>query len=177
MGITKFIYLLLIVAIGFLFYKQESDVKIVNSQKKPLLVFENSIAYDISQKGVTKIVEFEKTLVYDNYEKSFDATIVSRDDKNSTTNILSAKKMIKRGDKLSLAQNIHLLNDEDFNLETEELQYNLKTQIAQNSTTFRLEKASGVLNGENLYFDATNNNIEASKTHFKIKLKDLDETK
>ncbi len=177
MGITKFIYLLLFVAIGFLFYKQESDVKIVNIEKKPLLVFEDSIVYDITKLGVTKIVEFEKTFIYDDYEKSYDATIVSRDDKNSTTNILSAKKILKRGDKLTLVGNVHLLDDKDFNLETEELQYNLKTKIAQNSTKFRLEKASGVLNGENLYLDATNNNIESKNTHFKIKLKDLNETK
>ena len=172
MGITKFIYLLLIISIGFLFYKQENNVKIINSQQKPLMVFENSLVYDISQKGVTKIVEFEKTFVYDNYEKSINATIVSRDDKNGTTDILSAQKILKRGDKLSLVGNIHLLNDKDFNLETEELQYNLKTKVAQNRTNFRLEKANVVLYGDSLYYDAINNNIEASKSQFRIKLKD-----
>jgi hypothetical protein len=177
MGITRFIYLLLFIAIGFLFYKQESDVKIVNVEKKPLLVFENSIVYDITKKGVTKVVEFKKTLIYDDYEKSIDAKIVSRDDINATTNILSAKKMLKRGNKLTLVGSVQLLDDKDFNLETEELQYNLKSKIAQNRTKFRLEKAGGVLIGENLYLDTTNNNIEAKKTHFKIKLKDLNETK
>ena len=177
MGITKFIYLLLIIAITFLFYKVENNVKVVNTQEKPMLVFEDSIAYDISQQGVTKVIEFKNTLIYDNYEKSFDATIVSRDDKNGTTNIMSANEMIKRVDKLSLMGNVHLLNDEDFNLETEELQYNLKTKIAKNSTRFRLKKGNTVLNGEDLYLDSMNNNIEANKAHFKIKLKDLDETK
>jgi len=177
MGITKFIYFLLILSICFLFYNQDLDVKIISKNEKPLLIFENAIAYDISQKGITKVFEFSKTLVFKNYEKSFDATIVSRVDKNATTNILSGNEILKRDNKLSLQGEIHLLDDKDFNLETEELQYNLGTRIAKNNTTFRLQNGNIVLNGRKLYLDTVRNNIEANKAHFKIKLKDLNENK
>ena len=177
MGITKFLYILFIISTIFLFYKVQNNAKIVKSEKKPLIFFEDAISYDISQKGITRIVEFKKMFIYDGYEKSLDTTVILRDDKNSTTNILSANKILKVEDRLTLIGNVHLLNDEYFNLETEELQYNLKTKLLKNSTKFTVQKDGSVLKGEKLYYDTLNSNMEASQAHFKIKLKDKNETK
>ncbi|MEA3498927.1 MAG: LPS export ABC transporter periplasmic protein LptC [Campylobacterota bacterium] len=177
MGITKFIYLLLVIAIIFLFYNQKSDIKVAKTDEKPLLVLENSIVYDITEQGLEKIVQFEKGFIFKNYEKSFETVIVSKDNNSSAINLLSAKQMVKRDDKLTLIGDIHLLNTDDFNLETEELQYNLKTKIAQNNTNFTFYKGDSELKGVGIYLDSVNKNIEASKAHFKIKLKDSNETK
>jgi len=172
MGITNFIYLLLLISIGFLFYREDSNIKVLSTEEKPLLVFENSIAYNMSENGVTKVVDFKKTMIFKNYEKSFYSTIVSRDNKTSVTNILSADKILKENNKLFLNGNVHLLHNKDFNLETEELQYNLKTQIAKNSTLFILKKNDMFINGSNLYLDIKENSVKAKNIHFKIKLKD-----
>jgi hypothetical protein len=177
MGITKFIYILLIVAIAFLFYKQEENKAIANSEKKPLLIFEHSIMYDITNNGVNQIVQFEKAFVYKDLEKLYESTIVTRSGKDLSTNTMRSKEMIKKGDNLSLFGDVHLLNNNDFNLETEELQYNLRTKIAKNKTKFILQKSDHLFNGSDLYLDTINYNIKAKNTHFKIKLKDLNDTK
>lgn len=177
MGITKFIYLLIIISIVFLSYNKDSDKKIIDIQKQPLVILDNSTIYDISEDSVNKVVQLKKAYIYDNYEESFETTIVTKEKGKLDITTLSGNHMIKIEDDLFVFGDVHLNGENNFNLKTEELQYNGETKIAKNSTDFILQNDDSKMIGRDLYMNSINKHVVAKRTHFEIKLKETDEIK
>ncbi len=172
MAITKFIYTLLFIAILCLFYTQDDYVETYSQEKQALLQFHNSTVYDISQDGLLKVAKFNKTIIYDDYEESYYSKITLRGKNKDNKTIIKANKILKEKDILYLDGNVVFSNNDNFKLETEKLQYNLETKIAQNKNRFILSKDLSTMTGKNLYLDVNTNSIKSSETKFRINLKD-----
>ncbi|MEA2049479.1 MAG: LPS export ABC transporter periplasmic protein LptC [Campylobacterota bacterium] len=177
MGITKFIYLLLFFAALFLFYSKENIVKVIEKVEKPLVEFENSVMYDISKDGLSQVIQSQNAYKFTNSEQLKNATILikSKKDNNKSTTI-SAEQIVKVSDDLYLNKNVIFETENKITLKTEELQYNLKDLIAKNNSFFKITENNNSFEGERLYFNGKINHIKASKTHFKIDLKENNET-
>ncbi len=177
MGITKFLYLLFFCAILFLFYTKESKIVYVKKVEKPLIEFENSVMYDISSKGVNQVIQSQNANIFKNLEQLMNATITIKSQKDITkVNTISADQIVKVKNDLYLNHNVVLQNDNKITLKTDELQYNTKSLIAVNNSKFSVVRNNDTLDGIGLYFDGKTNHIKASKTQFRIELKENNET-
>ncbi len=177
MAITKFIYILLSISILCLFYTQDDYIETYSKEKQALLQFYNSTVYDISKDGLEKVAKFNKAIVYDDYEESFDSKITLRGKDKVSTTTIEANKILKEKEMLYLDGDVLFSNNENFKLKTEKLQYNLETKIAQNRNRFILSKDLSTMSGKNLYLDANINSIKSNDTKFRINLKDRNENK
>ena len=178
MGITKFLYLLFFCSIMFLFYTKENKVSIVKKEEKPLIKFQDSIIYDISSKGVNQIIQSDKAYIYKNSKQLFNATILIKSVKDENkANILSADQIVKVDNDLFMNNNIIIESEDKMTLKTQELQYNLKTQIMKNNSEFLVIDNGSKFKGNNLYMNKNENHIKAQQIHFNIKLKDDNATK
>ena len=173
MGITRFIYFLLISSMIFLFYNEETEIKDIKKEERPIISFFDSIMYEITNERIGQIIQSKKTLIYKNRDELYDATVIvkSKKNHNETTNTISAMNILKFGDNIYLDHNVYLQLSNNLNIRTEQLEYNLKTQIAKNTETFEAIQQDKSLNGNSLYIDSTKNIIMAKNTKFKIKVK------
>lgn len=173
MGITKFLYLLLIFATILIFYDVDQVDTKKEEQEKPLVSFYDSVMYNINTKEVKSIIPAKEAYMYDTREEMVDGTIVTRDknsiDKNNT-NSISANNMTKIEDDVYLDGNVNLETAKGFQLKTEQLQYNLKTKIVQNEQQFVVVKGFHDMYGKNLYYDPNKEELKAKYTHFNIKV-------
>lgn len=178
MGITKFIYALLICAVVFLVTtKEQVEIK-VKKEEKPSVTFENSVMYEIDSKSVKQVIQSQKADIYKKHEELYNATIIAKSDANETTsNSLSANHMVKIKDQLFVNGDVHFQSEDDIILKSQELRYNMKTKILQNDTQFEAINNNNIFKGEKLYFDGDKKQIIAKKTQFKIDLGDNNETK
>jgi hypothetical protein len=175
MGIGKFTFILTFCAIAFMFYEKEQVVIANKIEVKPKISFYNSIMYEITQDGVTQVVQSKSALMYDKRDEFKETMIIAKSNKkygNINTHTLYGDNIIKIGDELYLDGKVNLQLADGTDLKTEQLEYNIKTNIAKNSKPFILTKDKDILAGESLYFDPNTVHIIAQKTKFKIKVKD-----
>ena len=171
MGINKFMILLIIFTLVFLFIDKDQSVQKVKKEVKPKVSFFDSTMYEITEKNVKQIVKSKQADIYDKTEKLTDATIVVKSDKNSyDTNIVSANSMIKIGDKVYLNDTVNLDLSDGTNIKTEQLDYNLETKVAQNRVPFTATRNKDTFHGTNLFLDSISEYIEAEKTKFRMKV-------
>lgn len=171
MGISKFMILLIIFTLGFLFIDKDQSVQKVRQESKPKVSFFDSTMYEITEQNVNQIVKSKQADIYEKNEKLTDATIVIKSDKNSyDTNIISANSMIKIGDKVYLNDKVNLQLSDGTNIKTEQLDYNLKTKIVQNSVPFIAKRDNDTFKGENLFLNSVSEYIKAEKTKFRMKV-------
>ena len=177
MDITKFLYLLFFCSALFLMYTKENKVVIIEKKEKPLVEFDNSVIYDISTTGVNQVIQSQKAYMYKNSEQLENATILIKSKKDiNKANTISAEQIVKVKDELYLNNNVVLQSEDKMTIKTEELQYNTKTLIGTNSSTFNVEKDDNNFKGVGLYLDGKNNHVKATKIHFRINLKENNET-
>lgn len=171
MGISKFMIILIILTIGFLFIEKEQKIQKSKQELKPKVSFTDSTMYEITEDNVQQIVKSKQADIYDTTEKLIEATIVVKADKNSyDTNIVSANSMIKVGDKVYLNDKVNLDLSDGTNIKTEQLDYNLKTKIAENSVFFTAFRGTDTFEGNNLFLDSITENMRAEKTKFRMKV-------
>jgi len=171
MGISKFMVLLIIFTLVFLFIDKEPMVKKEKQEVKPKVSFFDSTMYEITEQNVKQIVKSKQADIYDKTEKLIDATIVAKSDKNSyDTNIVSANSMIKVGDNVYLNDTVNLDLADGTNIKTEQLDYNLETKIAQNSVPFTAVRGTDTFKGNNLFLDSTSEYIRAKQAKFRMKV-------
>ena len=58
------------------------------------------------------------------------------------------------------------------NIRTEQLSFNIKTNIVTNNSDFAANMKDSSLDGNSLYYNANKNILRAKKTKFKIKVTD-----
>lgn len=171
MGISKFMILLIIFTIVFLFIEEDQSIQKVKQEVKPKVSFFDSTMYEITEQNVKQIVKSKQADIYDNTEKLTDATIAVKSDKNSyDTNIISANSMIKMGDKVYLNDTVNLDLSDGTNIKTEQLDYNLETKVAQNRVPFTAIRDKDTFTGTNLFLDSISEYIKADKTKFRMKV-------
>ncbi len=171
MGISKFMILLIIFTLIFLFIDKEQTVQKVKREVKPKVSFFDSTMYEITEENVKQIVKSKQADIYDKREELVDATIVVKSDKNSyDTNIVSGNSMIKIGDKVYLKDKVNLQLADGTNIKTEQLDYNLQTKIAQNKVAFTAIRDNDTFIGKELFLDSISEHIKAEKTKFRMKV-------
>lgn len=179
MGINRFIYLLLILSVLFIFYKKDIVSTHVKPEEKPLVVFNDSVMYDLSLNSIEYIIQSQRAFVYEAHNELYDAVIMSRVDKKQSDSVeidnLSARNIVKHGDNIYLNDDVRYDSYDGLIFKTESLQYNIKSKIATNDTYFDAVKEKHTFDGDTLYYDSMNKKMRAGNTHFKIGLKETDE--
>jgi len=171
MGINKFMILLIIFTVIFLFVDKEQRVTTVKKEEKPKVSFFDSVMYKITEKNVEQIVRSKQADIYNKTDKLTDAIIIVKSDKNSyDTNTISANSMVKIGDKVYLSDSVNLQLSDGTSIKTEQLNYNLKTKIAENSVPFVGVKNEDIFRGTNLFLDSISEHIKAKKATIKMKV-------
>ena len=173
MGITKFLYFLLIFTIAIVFYDvdQVSDEK--DKQQRPLVSFYDSVMYNINTENVQNIIPSKEVYFYKTKEEIYKGTIISRSNNEKQIgnfNRVSAESMVKIGDEVYLDGDVNLDTADGVSFKTEQLQYNLKTKVAQNEERFVATKGFHDFYGKNLYYDDINRYVRANYIHFNIKV-------
>lgn len=168
MAINIFVTSIIILSIFLTNIKVEKVIEKKANKNVPLVVFEDSIMYDIDENEIKQIVQSRQALNYKDRDELYDATIITRNSDNSADTI-SAEYIFKENDLYKLYQNVHLIQSDKMQLTTDYLKYNSLTKIAQNNIDFVLRYNNNKLTGDNLYFDGINYIIKAKNTHFKLK--------
>ena len=173
MGITKFLYLLLAFSIAIIFYDIDQVTNEKDEEQRPLVSFYDSVMYNINTESVNNIIPSKEAYFYKTREEMFQGTIITRskdEDYVGKTNSVSADSMVKIGDEVYLDGNVNLETADGMTLKTEQLQYNLKTRIAQNEERFVATQGFHDFYGKNLYYDDLNRYLRAKYAHFNIKV-------
>lgn len=171
MGISKFMVLLIIFTLAFLLIDKKQPIQKVKQVTKPKVSFFDSTMYEITEQNVKQIVKSKQADIYDNKEELVDATIVMKSDKNSyDTNIISSNSMIKIGDNVFFKDKVNLQLSDGTNIKTEQLDYNIKTKIAENTVPFTAVRDNDTFKGDNLFLDSVSEEIKAKKAKFRMKV-------
>lgn len=172
MTINKFIYTLLFLSIIFLLYQHKDNKEVFKQEKKPIILFENSTTYDISNSGVSMVAHIDKAILYSKFQELHNSALIYKDIDNNKSNSLSAKYIKKIKNNLILSGEVKFENSDRFFLKTEKLEYNIKNRIAKNDTKFELQLNKNYFSGENIFVDTKIDKIVAKNVHFKINLKE-----
>ncbi len=173
MGITKFFYLLSAFCLAIILYDIDQTGTKTEENEKPLVSFYDTVMYNIDAEHVNNIIPSQEAYFYESREEMVKGTIVSRsNDKklSKNTNTVSADYMVKIGDEVYLDGDVNLESADGMSLQTEQLQYNLKSRIAQNKQKFVARKDFHDFYGTHLYYDDIKQYLRARDTHFNIKV-------
>jgi hypothetical protein len=157
----------------FLFYNEDTKIENITKEERPIISFFDSILYEITQEKIAQVIQAKKTLVYENRDELYDATVIIKSKKSDdkSTDTISALNILKFEDEIYLDKNVYLQLSNNLNIRTEQLTYNLKTHIAKTAEPFEAIQKENSLLGTDLYLDMQNNEIKAKNTKFKIKVK------
>jgi hypothetical protein len=171
MGISKFLILLIIGTIVFLFIEKDRVITNLKNEEKPKVSFFDSTMYEITNNGINQVVTSKIANMYNKKEELYEATIVTKANENSyATNIISGGKIVKKGDEISLNGSVNLVLSDKTNIKTEQLDYNTQTKIATNTVDFVAIRENDRFSGNTLFLDTINEQIEAKKANFRMKV-------
>lgn len=171
MAIKNFIFIILLISIGFYFVPVENVAKKANDKDKPLVIFELPTMYTLNENSVNRIVIASHAVKYQNRDEMYDANITLKNQdstKDFKSENLKADLIVKKGDIYNLTNNVKYTRDNFIILNTHELIYDDKKKIAKNSKPFDAIYNTHSLKGTNLNLDMNNSNIKAKNTHFEI---------
>ncbi|MEA1915568.1 MAG: LPS export ABC transporter periplasmic protein LptC [Campylobacterota bacterium] len=174
MGINQFVYIVFIGSIVALLLG--FDTQVINETKKnqPIVKFEQATMYTMDKEQVTRIVEAKEAIRYKTRDELIDASVVMRvDSANSSEemlDVLSAKKITKKVNNLALRGDVQYSRADVMEFESEVLNYNVRSKVAQNMHPFTAIYNGDSLVGTHLYVDATKNIIRAKQTKFIVDL-------
>ncbi len=174
MDIKLFNYSLLLVAIGAYFIPVENIAKNNDIKDIPLVVFQKPLMYTVTDKNVSRIVEASHAIKYKNRDEMYDANIFLRNNlekKNYKVETLEAQVIIKKGDDLNLRKDVKYNRDDFINLNTDALDYNIKTRLAKNNVAYEGYYYNNSIKGTNLYLDGRKNYMTSKDVHFEIEIK------
>lgn len=171
MGITRFLFLLIIGTAIFLFIEKDRVVASKNKEEKPTVTFFNSTMYEITNENVNQVVISKEAYLYKKREELYNATLISKANKKTyDTNTVSGNKIVKKGDNIYLTGAVNLILSDKTDIKTEQLQYNTKTKIATNKVNFVAKRDTDTFYGNTLFLDTINEKIEAKDTRFRMKV-------
>ncbi len=169
MGLRIFLVVLFVIAGIVMTLPITSDDQKKKNANLPLVKFEEAIMYTMDEKEVTQIIKADTALRFKNRDEMYEANFVTRtNDTNKELDIINAKKVIKRNDKLNLSGDVLYNRGDIIQFKTQVLNYNTKTKIAQNKHKFWALYNGNEFTGTNLYANTNDNTILADKPHFII---------
>lgn len=169
MGINYFIYILLGLSLVVVLYKKD-DINIKEEkEQKPQVVFENSTMYDLSTKELEYIAHSKVAKSFKNHEELYEPLILSKS-QNGQIDQLSSKTLVKYQDEIYLNGDVKYTRNDGLVFSSEQLNYNLKTKIAQTNSKFKAVKQTDKVEGTYMKYDNQNKKILAKNTNFKIKV-------
>jgi hypothetical protein len=170
MGINLFILILIVSSIFVANIEQEVKIKKVKHDNLPTVTFNNSVLYILDEKHVSKMINSSQALSYKNKNELYDATILIKN-KYNKTNTISAQYILDEKKVYSLYSNVDIqINQKNkIKLNSDFIKYDTNKNILSNNKPFELIYNNSVIIGDNLFFDNTNNIINAKNTHMKIK--------
>ena len=174
MDIKLFNYSLLILATGAYFIPVENRAKNNDIKDIPLVVFEKPLMYTVTDKNVSRVVKGSHAIKYKARDEMYDVNIILRNNlekKDFKIETLEAQVIIKKGDNLTLQRDVKYHRDDFINLNTDALDYNIKTKLATNSVPYDGYYYSNTIKGTNLYLDGTKNYMKSKDVHFEIEIK------
>lgn len=174
MGIKLFVNILLALGVAAYFIPVENKINKSNDKDIPLVIFEEPYMYTLTENNINKIVVASKAIKYKNRDVMYDSDVIIKNTKkNKKYNLekLNAKIVISHGDILTLKEKVFYRRDNFMTLNTEELYYDTKQEIAYNDVTFDGKYNGSTIKGTNLYLDMNNNNFKSKKVHFEIDMK------
>lgn len=169
----RFLVFLTLFTLFFIFYDIKRETSTEEEIEKPLVSFYDSVLYKIDDKSVNSVIPSKEAYFYSSREEMIKGTIVLRDQEKrdgANTNSISADYIVKIGDDLYLDSNVLLESASGITLKTEQLQYNLKTKIAENEQRFVALKGFHDFYGTDLHLDLQKRDLKAQNTHFTIKV-------
>jgi len=174
MDIRFFNYVLLILAISAYFIPVENIKKDDANKDIPLVIFENPLMHTLNEQNVSRTVSASHVIRYKTRDEMYNANILLRNNlknKNFKIETLEAQVIIKKGDELNLRRDVKYKRDDFINLNTNALDYNLKTKLAQNNVAYNGNYYNNYIKGTNLYLDGTNSYMKSNNVHFEIEVK------
>ncbi len=165
------ILLLLIMEITFLSTKEPVTLEI----KQPKLnfsdvTFENLNAFLFTPEGLKGELEASKAQIYKEHDELYNVhSIFWFDDHNDT---LRADKARYRQKILHLMNNISYRSNNTFLLKSDDLVYNIDTEIAVSKTPFSLEGNHSKATGSYLVYDTVKREVKANNVVFTIEEED-----
>jgi LPS export ABC transporter protein LptC len=143
-----------------------------NGQDDTLSIeFYDSHSRVITPQGVTKVLKASKISQFQDYKLFIDPFLTIYD--HNRTKTISAKnaKLIDKLNSIELKYSVTMeVNRTIFT--TENLEYNLVTQVAKNSSPYRLKNLDIEAYGNNLYFDMKNSTIRSEMIDYNLYLKE-----
>ena len=169
--IFAIILLLLIMEITFLSTKEPVTLEISHPKLDfSDITFENLDAYLFTVEGLRGELEASRALIYKDHDELYDIyAILYFSDHNDT---LSARKADYRGEILHLSDDIVYRSNDTFLLKSNDLVYNIDTEVAVSQTPFLLEQNSSKATGDHLIYDAIKREVKAKDVVFTIEEED-----
>ena len=174
MVIRAFIFILLIVSVISYFIPVENIIKYNKESEIPLLVFNDSTMYTLTTNSMNRIVYAKEVYRFEKRDVMHEGALTLKkfDNKNNyVTDILYSDVIVKRGDIYKFFKNVRFKRDNFISLDTDELFYNSKKEIATNSVAFSGIYYDHSIKGDNLYLDMNNYYMKSKNTHFEIDMK------
>lgn len=171
MGIKSFVWTLFVVALFSLFAQvSNKDVQKATGDN-PLVYFENSIMYTINEEALQQVVQSTQAQRFKDRDEMYNGSIILRVDDKENPNLkdfISAQKIIKKEEKIEMYDDVVYDRGDFFKLRTNELFYDMKSEIAYNNQPFRSIYYGDVLNGSHFYMNNTTSFFKAKRSHFEV---------
>lgn len=174
MVIKLFVFILFILS-AFSYFIPVEQINKKNVEKEtPMLVFNDSTMYTLTTESMNRIVYAKEVYRYEKRDMMHEGALTLKTlDKNNNyiTDVLYADVIIKRDELYKFFKNVKFKRDNFISLNTDELFYDAKKEVATNSLPFEGKYYDNIINGKNLYLDLKNYYMKSNNTHFEIDMK------
>ena len=134
------------------------------------ITFENLDAFLFTPEGLKGELEASRALIYKEHDELYNIrSVLWFDDYNDT---LKADKALYKKNILHLLNNISYRSNNTFLLKSDDLVYNIDTEIAVSNTPFSLEGNRSKVTGNSLVYDTVKREVRASGVIFTIEDED-----
>ncbi len=135
-----------------------------------LVTFYDSIMYTLDINGINRFIVSKKVERYKTKDLMYNGivTIQKKSKDKKIFDYLSADFIEKKENQFKFNKNVVLKRDAYITLNTNELLYNMKTNIAHNSTSFKAYYYENYLKGNSFFLNLEQNYMRAKSTHFEI---------
>ncbi|WP_331775766.1 LPS export ABC transporter periplasmic protein LptC [Sulfurospirillum sp. 1612] len=125
--------------------------------------------YEILPTGINSIVFSKKVEKYKAYDKFYQIDVLYKDKLNLISTLISDKALL-RDSILYFTENVKYTRSDDLALNTQSVQYNLKTKVLSSKTSFELIKKDMKTIGDSFIYQMQEGIIEAKNVKSTIRM-------
>jgi len=174
MVIRSFILIIFILALTSYFIPVENIDTKKSDEEIPLLVFHDSTMYTLTTQSMNRIVYAKQVLRFSKRDIMHEGALTIKNfDKNNDfiTDVLYSDVIVKRGEIYKFFKNVRFKRENFITLNTDELFYNAKEEIATNTLPFEGTYYNNIIKGDNLFLNMKDYYMKSNNTHFEIDMK------